>query len=189
VSTNASFRKRRPAIATIDGLKVATCEVRPDAARTPLSCQLLDRTVRASSAHLVADTDDIRVNAVTQMGATPDETEYGTFTASGEKVGDALEDRLASDRPQVPVLGDTWVSAALDGEQVVVGRKDGGLTLQIGSKPEETLVHSHDTDGPALGTPLVFIGQHAAVIVFHAEGSISAMRVTSDGAETVRPDR
>lgn len=151
------------------------CTVRPSDAQA-IDCSELAPPLRESSVHLVAGQSRVLIGGVTRMGATPEETEYGVFDASGEKIASTLEGYSLSDGDRVPALGDTWVDVA----GVKVKQGAGGLYLERSGAARELLM-----SGAAMGQPLVLVSGDTAVIVFVRGGEVQALRVTAAGAAAI----
>lgn len=156
------------------------CTVRPEDASRPVDCAELSPPLRESSVHLVAGQSRLLIGGVTKMGATPEETEYGVFDASGEKIASSLDGYSLSDGERLPTLGDTWVDVRDGADHVTIERRAGGLFVERTSGASTLLMQSAE-----IGQPVVLATDGAAVLVFVRGGTVQALRVSADGAAAV----
>lgn len=163
---------------------LATCTVRP-ADQEPVKCQSVAAPLRANLAYLLEGQTEAIVAGVTELGATADTTKRGAFKSSGEPVAiDEKNLKQASDRPQLPTLSSRWIDAKLGGQHVVLELGPKGELLL--TNPEDAgvvVVNGASLDGPALGSPMVFLSDSAAVLLFQTGKGLSGLRVLPSSVE------
>jgi len=159
------------------------CEADPDDAEAPAKCGVLETPVLPQSARLVEGKTQSIIHGIVKMGATPEETEYGAFSAwTNERVAEELGAlTLASDRPRLGVASRTWFDADVGGTKATLTRLESGVLSLTRGETRTFVMDDAEHGGPATGEPFAVIGKTRALVLFQGKKGISALIVPPEG--------
>lgn len=159
------------------------CEVAPDADK-PVRCGPITLPItRLDEARLVEGKTSTAVYGITQMGATPEEMQFGVFDAwSGLQTEDVPADVKKAGPPTLPPVSATWVDAELDGTRIIISRANNGvLRIVRGTNAPRWVMDDSDHGGPGSGEPLAFVGKKRALVLFTGKSGLIGLSVNGEG--------
>lgn len=162
------------------------CEVAPDAEK-PVRCGPITLPItRLDEARLVEGKTSTTIYGITQMGATPEEMQFGVFDAwTSQPTEDVPADVKKAAGAALPPVSAKWVDADLDGTHITVSRAANGvLRIVRGKEAPRWVMDDSEHGGPGSGDPITFLGKKRALVLFTGKSGLIGLSVDGQGTFT-----